>query len=619
MKSGLVKSLAAVLLAVLLLLVNFVAGRLPVRGDLTAGQLYTLSPGSRALLAKIEEPVVLRFYATRGVAGLPVSYKNYADRVEEMLRAYVRASSGNLSLEVVSPATDTPEEERAQAAGLQPQQVQGTGESFYLGLVVTQADQQKTIPVFNPEREELFEYDVSSLLHSVQQLNKPKLGVFSRLPLAGEPFNMMQRQRRPSQSQLILEEWKRSFDVVTIEPGFTTLPPDLAALAVIHPAGITSAQEFAIDQFILSGKPALVAVDPSSAYFKQQAGQQAMFGGGPSPDASSNLPTLFKAYGITYDTQQVTGDDALATTINAGNGQLARMPVWLSLTNKNLNPATPATAQLKSLLLIESGSLAVDARDGRESIPLIETTTSAGSVPGFTLQFAQPDDIGRSLTPGTAKKNLAVLVRGSFVTAFPEGAPKSADATANPAASALKSGTGTLVVIADSDWLLDDFSVRRQALFGQEMVQPLNDNLFFGANLIDFLAGSPDLIALRGKQAANRPFEVVTRMQADAQKQFNSKLAALETRISEVQTKLSELQGKSPDGGRLVATPEVLKTIEEFQAQELALRRERRDIRRSLREGIDALESRLLVINLLASPVLLGAFGLWFSYRRRTA
>lgn len=627
MKSGLVKILAVALFAVLLVLVNFLAGRLPVRGDLTAGQLYTLSPGSRSLLAKIEEPVTLRFHASRGVAGLPVSYKNYADRVEEMLRAYVRASSGRLSLEVVSPAADTPEEERAQASGLQPQQIQGTGESFYLGLVVTQADQQKSIPVFNPEREELLEYDVSSLLHSVQQLNKPKLGVFTRLPLAGEPFNMMQRQRRPSQSQLILEEWKRSYEVVTIDPDFTTLPTDLAALAVLHPAGIKPAQEFAIDQFLLSGKPVLAAVDPSSSYFKQMGGQQAMFGGGVSPDVSSDLPSLLKAYGVTYDAQQVTGDDALATTVNAGNGQLARMPVWLSLTNRNLNPASPATAQLKSLLLIEPGSVAVEPRDGREVLPLVESTSSAGSVPGFTLQFAQPDDIARSLTAGTVKKTLAVLVRGPFTSAFPNGAPKSdaeapkpaEPAAATPAAPALKSGTGTLVVIADTDWLLDDFSVRRQSLFGQEMVQPLNDNLFFGANLIDFLAGSPDLIALRGKQAANRPFEVVTRMQADAQKQFNSKLAALETRISEVQSKLSELQGKSPDGGRLVATPEVLKTIEEFQAQELALRRERRDIRRSLREGIDALETRLLLINLLAAPVLLGAFGLWFSYRRRTA
>jgi len=621
MKSGLVKTLAVVLLAVVLLLVNFLASRLPVRGDLTAGRIYTLSPGTKTLLGKIEEPITLRLYATRGVDGLPVSYKNYADRVEEMLRAYVRAAGGKLTLETISPSADTPEEEKAQAAGLQPQQVPGSGEPFYLGLVVTQADQQKSLPAFSPDREELIEYDVSSLLHSVQQLNKPKLGVFTRLPLAGEPFNMMQ-QRRPTPPQLLIEEWKRSYEVVTIDSDFTTLPAGLDALAVLHPAGIKPAQEYAVDQFLLSGKPVLVAVDPSSTYFKRQGGQQAMFGGG-SPDVSSNLPTLFPAYGITYDTAQVVGDEALATPVNAGNGQVSRMPVWLSLTAKNLNAATPATAQLKSLLFIEAGAVAVETREGREVTPLLETTPSAGTVPGFSLQFAQPDDIGRTLVAGTVKKNLAVLVRGPFTTAFPKGAPAadSADksAPATPPDDLRKSGTGTLVVIADTDWLLDDFSVRRQAIFGQEMVQPLNDNLFFGSNVVDFLAGSPDLIALRGKRSAQRPFEVVARMEADAQKQFNSKLAALETRITEVQSKLSELQGKSPDGGRLVATPEVLKTIEEFQAQELSMRRERRDIRRALREGIDALETKLLVINLLTTPVLLGFFGLWFARHRKHA
>jgi ABC-type uncharacterized transport system involved in gliding motility auxiliary subunit len=624
MKPGLVKTLAVVLLAAVLLLINFLASRVPVRGDLTAGQIYTLSDGTRALLSKIEEPITLQLYATRGVDGLRTDYKNYSDRVEEMLRAYVRASGGKLTLETISPAADTPEEEKAQAAGLQPQQVPGTGEPFYLGLVITQADQQKSVPVFSPDREELLEYDVSSLIHAVQQISKPKLGVLTKLPLEGQPFNMM-TQQRGTPGQLILQEWKRAFEVVTVEPGFTSLPTDLAALAVLHPTGLTSAQEFAIDQFVLSGKPVLLAVDPSSTWFRRQGGQQAMFGGG-SPDVSSDLPTLLKAYGITYDGQQVVGDSALATQVNAGNGQVARMPVWLSITKANLAASSPATAQLSSLLLIEPGSVKIDAREGREILPLIESSELAGTVPTMTLQFSQPDEISRTLVPGTAKKTLAALVRGPFSTAFPDGAPKSdsgdaaKDAAKSDAPAALKTGTGTLLVIADSDWLLDDFSVIRQSVFGQEMVQPLNDNLFLGSNLVEFLAGSPDLIALRGKRSASRPFEVVNRMMTDAQTKYNAQLSALETRISDVQRELSELQGKSPDGGRLVATPEVLKKIEEFQAQELAMRRERRDIRRSLREGIDALETRLLIINLLATPVVLGFFGLWFAHhRKRTA
>lgn len=622
MKPGLVKTLAVVLLAVVLLLVNFLAARLPVRGDLTAGKIYTLSDGTRSLLSKVEEPISLQLYSSRSASGLPTSYKNFADRVEEMLRAYVRTGGGKLSLEVISPEADAPEEERAQAAGLQAQQVPGTGETFYLGLVVTQADQQKSLPTFSPEREELLEYDVSSLVYSVQQLNKPKLGVLTKLPLKGEPYNMMM-QRRPTPGQLILQEWERSFSVVTIEPGFTEIPSDLAALAVLHPTGLSSAQEFALDQFILSGKPVLLAVDPSSTWFRRQGGQQAMFGGG-SPDVSSDLPTLLKAYGITYDAQQVVGDANLATPVNAGNGQVARMPVWLSLTAANLASSSPATAQLSSLLFIEPGSVSVDTREGREVVPLIETTTTAGAVPTFTLGMSQPDDIARSLVAGTTKKTLATLVRGPLATAFPDGKPQAAD-TSKPAAAdassatALKSGTATLLVVTDTDWLLDDFSVRRQSLFGQEMVQPLNDNLFLGSNLVEFLAGSPDLIALRGKRSAQRPFSVVAKMEADAQAKYNAKLSELETRLSEVQGKLSELQGKSPDGGRLVATPEVMKEIEKFQAEELQMRRERRDIRRSLREGIDALETKLLVINLLATPVLLGAFGLVFAHLRKRA
>lgn len=620
MKPGLAKTLAVLLLAVVLLLVNFLAARLPVRGDLTAGRIYTLSPGSRALLAKIEEPVTLQLYASRDIAGLPVSYKNYADRVEEMLRAYVRASAGRLALEVVSPAPDTPEEERAQAAGLQAQQAPVTGEPFYLGLVALQADQQKVLPVFSPQREELLEYDISALIHSVQQLRKPRLGLLTKLPLAGQPFNMM--SQRGSPAQLVHQEWARSFDVVAIEPGFSELPADLAALAVVHPVGLTPAQEFAIDQFILSGKPTLLAVDPSSTWFKRQGGQAGMFGMG-SPEASSNLSRLLPAYGIGYDPQQVVGDPRLGTPVNAGGGRVARMPVWLSLTAAQLHSASPATAQLGSILFIEAGALDIAPRDGREITRLIESGDTAGMLPNFTLQFAQPDDITRSLMPGTEKKTLAALVRGPLATAFPEGKPattsekeESPEPKATPSEALAKEGDATLLVVADTDWLLDDFSVRRTPFFGQEMIEPMNDNLFLGSNIVEYLAGSPDLIALRGKRSAQRPFEVVARLEAEAQQRYNAQLAALETRLAEVQGKLSELQGKSAEGGRLVATPEVLKTIEEFQTRELAMRRERREIRRALREDIDALETRLLLVNLLASPVLLGVFGLWFARHR---
>src|SRR5450432_967161 len=170
------KTLAIVLLFIGLVLINYLASSLPVRLDTTADSIYSLSPGTKALLAKIEEPVTLDLYFSKDASGLPIQYKNYATRVQEMLRQYVRAARGKLTLRVINPATDTPEEEAATAAGLAPQVSAQGGEQFFFGLVAIQAEQQQVIAEFSPVREQFLEYDLSKLIHSVQQFDKRKVG-----------------------------------------------------------------------------------------------------------------------------------------------------------------------------------------------------------------------------------------------------------------------------------------------------------------------------------------------------------------------------------------------------------------------------------------------------------
>src|SRR6185369_14730408 len=183
--------------------------------------IYSLSPGTKTMLGKIEEPVTLDMYFSSGANGLPIAYKNYAARVQEMLRQYVRGSHGKLTLNVINPRPDTPEEEKATAAGLQPQVSQQGGEQFFFGLVVTQADQQKTIPAFTPQREQFLEYDLSKLVYSVQQLDKPKLGLLTSLPLQGtSPQEMqmaMMMRQQPQPGQYVAEEWGQSFNIIKVE------------------------------------------------------------------------------------------------------------------------------------------------------------------------------------------------------------------------------------------------------------------------------------------------------------------------------------------------------------------------------------------------------------------
>ena len=628
------KTLAVVLLLIGLVLVNYLASSIPVRVDATGESIYSLSSGTKTMLGKIEEPVTLDLYFSSNSTGLPIRYKNYAARVEEMLRQYVRASRGKLTLNVINPRADTPEEEKATAAGLTPQAPPG-GEPFFFGLVVTQADQQKNIPAFIPDREQFLEYDLSKLVYSVQQLDKRKLGLISSLPLQGtspqEMQMMMMMRRQPEPGQMVMEELGQSFQIVSVEASATELPAGLDALMIAHPQGLTPKLQFAIDQFLLGGKPVFLAVDPASQHFKRQSNpQQQMMGQAPQ-NVSSDLPTLLNAYGIQYDAQKVVGDLENATEVRVSQTATARYPIWLRLRGKEaFNQKSLPTAQLNSAMFIESGSISKKEGADITFTPLVETSAQAGELASMMLQFAQPEDVAKQIVP-SGKKTIAALVTGKLKSAFPNGAPaddKPADDPAKkdekkkeapkPAADSLKESktSSTLFVIADTDWLFDDYSVQKYNFFGQTAAQPINDNLAFAANTIEFLGGSQDLISIRGKGSSLREFTVVRKMEASAQKQYQAKLTELDARLAEVQKKLTEVQGKKGEGNRLVATPEMTKAIEEFQKQQATMRGERREIRRHLREDIDALENKLLVINLLATPLLVGAFGLWF-YRSR--
>jgi len=620
------KFIAAALLLVALILINYLAAKLPVRLDATADQVYTLSPGTKTLLRKIDEPIELDFYFSRGVDGVPIGYKNFAVRVQEMLRQYVRSSHGKVHLNIIDPKPDTPEEEKATAAGLTPQRL-SSGERVFFGLVAIQADQQKTIANFTPQREQFLEYDLSQLLYSVQQVDKKKLGLLTSLPLrAAAPSMPMMMRQSQQESQFVISEWERTFDITSVEPSASELPANLDALAVIHPENLSPKLQYAIDQFILSGKPVFIAVDPASQHFKRQGGQQAMFGG-PTPNVSSDLPVLFKAYGIEYNPQNVVGDLQAASEVQTTDGQVVRYPIWLALTKEDFNAKSLPTAQLNSLIFIESGDLSVKPKKDLTVTPLVESSPQAGDIPSMMLSMAQPDEVARQVKP-TGKKTLAVLIQGKLSSAFPDGAPeepKPADKKApGPTPVPAKAPhltesktTSTLIVVADTDWLMDDYSVQ---MFGRNMASPINDNLAFASNSLEFLSGSQDLISIRGKGSTLRPFVVVKNMEVAANEKYQAQLTALEGRLADVEKKLSDLQGKKGDTSHLLTSPEATKTIEEFRQQQTQMHAQRREIRKALRDNIESLGNELLAINLIVPPFILLVFGyLFYRSRRQTA
>src|SRR5260221_5188764 len=92
-----------VAMLLVLLAVNFIAAQAKTRIDLTAERAYTLSPGSRAILAKLDTPVQIRFYCTKDTKTMPVALATYAQRVEDLLSEYKQAANGTIDIQRLHP------------------------------------------------------------------------------------------------------------------------------------------------------------------------------------------------------------------------------------------------------------------------------------------------------------------------------------------------------------------------------------------------------------------------------------------------------------------------------------------------------------------------------------
>ena len=603
------------------LLLHYVVSSLPIRFDMTAENAFTLSKSAKSLLAKVEEPIRFDFYKTKSVEGVSpqirMHIQNFGNRVEQLLRQFERASDGKIILDIIDPQPDTSEEENAIAAGVHGQNLPN-GDRVFLGLVISQGDSEHAIPFFDWNKEGSIEYDIAKAVHEAQQLSKPKLGLVTSLPLKAPPAPMMPGQPQ-QEDQYIITELESSFDVEVVEPTATELPGDLDMLAVIHPIGLSETLMYDIDQMILSGKPMLLAVDPSSIFFRsQQQGQMGMMGR-PNPNTSSDFQRFFSSWGIEYSPGDAVADPNIAYT-----QQGSMQPAWLIFREDNMSQDFLPAAELDAVLLLEPGSVSLKDDSELTFEPILETTDAAGTVNGMMLQFAQQGALLNQLQTDGQSKIVAGMLSGEFTTAFPNGKPSNpADAEANEDASAenldseqLYTGESNVFIIADTDWALDQFSIRRQNFLGMITIQPINDNLAMGTNIVEFLGGSQDLIGIRSKGEEARIFDRVQALEVEAQKQYQIKLQEVEDRISEVNQEIQQLATQQQGTGLIVAGPELSEALQRLRENEANLRAERRIIRRELRKDIDALKWKLVSLNIGYSPIGLAIFGLLF-YRMR--
>jgi len=593
---------------------NFILGAFKTRLDLTQEKAYTLSAGTRAILKKLEGPVEVRFYCTQGEKEMPSQFKTYAQHVEDLLAEYRQQGRGNVEIKKLNPAPDSDAEDSARLDGIEGQLL-SNGENLYLGLAISYLDEKMAIPFLSPEKEKLLEYDITRAISRVANPQKPVIGVMTPLPMFGQPMNpmMMRMGQQPQEAWVIISELQRDFTVKQVPLETDKIDDEIKVLIVAHPKEIKDSAQYAIDQFIMRGGKLIAFLDGMSMVDSrnQQNPMMPNMGGG-----GSTLDKLLKAWGLQFDTTKVVADLNFQSRFMQNNRQQVA-PAVLSLNPQGINKEDVVTSQLDSLLIPFAGVFTGTPAAGLKETVLLHTTPDSQLVEGFMAQFSG-EQITKDFKPSGTPQKLAIRLSGKFKTAFPDGKPveKEADKKdekkdGKKTEDSLKEtkGDNAVILVGDSDILYDQFCVQVQNIFGQKVVIPRNGNLNLVQNMVEQMAGDSNLIKVRSRATLNRPFTVVQKMQAQAEASYRNKIKELEDGLQETQKRLNELQSKKEKGQRFILSPEQQQEVERFKKQEAGSKKELKEVRRNLRQDIDALENRVKWLNIAGMPMVVTLFG----------
>ena len=652
-------TIRATLGAVLVLVIIFAAisicqniGR-PLKADITDQKLFTLSAGTKAILAKLNEPIRAKLYyaKTASLKGPDQIrfFSNYYEFVKALLEEYVAASKGLVTLEVIDPRPFSDDEEQALKYGLQRFPITEE-ENFFFGLVVqTPFGVEKAIPFFSPDRQNFVEYDISYLIDTAVTRQKKRVGVLSSLPVMGEDVSgymaemMMRQGQQPAPPWTFVEQLRRQYDVKTVPTDVNDVNDmnDVDILLVVHPKELPEKTLFAIDQFVLKGGRTIVCVDPY-CFSDRPAGmpmQMAM-----QQSHNSDLNKLLRTWGLEMPADTFAGDRSLASLASIrANQRPERIIGYLNLEPEGhcFAKDNVITTQLNQVRFLFAGVLnevAADPNQAKEDAAKIQRTPIVmTSNRGNTFTISSPYELMildaaslmRKFADGSKPVAMGYLVTGRLKSSFPDGIQVEVAAGTdesekpkdpNEAKKTTKRITGlkeaqencAVVVFSDVDFVSDNMAYQN-SFFGKIVV---GDNSTLMLNAIDDLSGSSDLVSIRSRGNFKRPFVVVDEIERQAEAETAEEVEKINMQIAGFQGELQSIVASAKEGQEEVIGSSIVKKKQELELKILQAQRQLRQVKMTRRERIERLGNELRQANMLGAPVVILIIAIVLGVRR---
>ncbi|HIF58711.1 MAG TPA: ABC transporter [Rhodospirillales bacterium] len=589
--------------------------------DLTENRLYTLSQGSKEVIKTIEEPITFRLYYSPSFGEISPPHGNYFKRVRELLEHFEVVSGGKIDLKIINPISFSVEEDEAVKFGIQGVPLDQSGELGYFGMAaVNSTDDRKTVPFFNPQREQFLEYDLTRLVYELAEPKKKKIGLITSLLIEADP--MLQYKPWP-----IMEQVTQFFEVKPIETEAMKIDDDIDVLLIVHPKFLQDNLLYAIDQFVMRGGRLLVFLDPQNETAR-------MTPRAPPGAGSSELKKLFDIWGIEFDENKFVGDRTRAIRVQApvkGRDVIADYLSWGIYDKRAMNANDIVTGQLTAISLASAGSLDLKANSKLKMIPLLQTSKISQRIDAELVRGEiNPEAILKQFKSENKSFTIAARFSGKVKSAFPDGPPK-------PKNDKKKKGTSSddkklakpgphiqetktdlnMIVMADTDLLTSRFWLQQQEFFGKKISTPVSNNADFLVNSLENLGGSQALISLRSRGLSVRPFHTIQDIKNNAEDKYRETEQKLTEKLKDLQGKLQGLGMKSQAKGKVILTSAQQKAFEKFRAEMLDVRKQLRGVQLALRKDIEQLDTKLKIINIWSMPILIAVVAIILAIIRR--
>ena len=567
-------SVRAVALGVALIAANTVVARASLRLDVTAERLSSVSDATRQRIAELPEdrPVFIQAFISPVVPEPFVQTRSNLIGLLEEIDA-LAGSKVEVLIEDTEPFTDAAINAR-QKFGIFPRAMRdvaagraGVTEVF-LGVAFTSGAEQQVIPFF--DRGLPTEYEIVRSIRVVAGSERKRVGVVDTMIKIFGGQNLTSEQQMPRWS--VVNELQKQYEVVEVNAEYP-IPPDIDALLVALPSSMQTDQMVNVTDYIRSGRPAMILVDPLPAVAPTLSptewvgeGNPFTYQGQARPGPRGNVRQWITDLGVDWEPTRIVWD-----AYNP-HPELSYMPqevVFLGGGNENpdtFNQAVDITRDLQELVFLYPGSLGPGGDPDVSFEPLLRTGVVSGESGYFTL--VQQSFFGPSINPNPVRDQtdgdyiLAARVRSDAplpaapaADPEPEEAPPAEDAdpeTEDPEAADepawATEGPLNLVVVADLDFISEQFFQIRETAPGN-----LNfDNITFFLNAMDALLGDDSFIALRSRRARHRTLERVEaqtaefveqrtleeqQAEADAEAALAEAQARLDARVAEVQNR----------------------------------------------------------------------------------